>query len=178
MTVTGSLIRQLYVYTDDFGQDILLSLAESIGDAAGLKVFKDSNMTIPQKGGGFHPRYVQIRSILVDGKRYYKDLPVQKISSLWKGPLGQRVLLAGVEFETIKKVDERQYGVKGAAEARRKIKEAERQAEHMTSSPSNWKCDFSMTHKQSAYTSFKKWLAELLRCKQNRPENSWGQHSY
>ncbi len=127
MSIIGSLFRRWFIYTDDFGIDYRVQLAESIGDAGGLERTTDQQMQPMYVT--LHLRHVRIRSLEAEtnGRKSYKDIPVQKSSTLWQGPLGQRILIAGSEFETVKKVDEKEYNRKGSTAARRQIKELEAQ---------------------------------------------------
>ncbi|MDR3616731.1 MAG: hypothetical protein P4L53_24455 [Candidatus Obscuribacterales bacterium] len=78
-----------------------------------------------------HEFYIELNDYIepeAHGKKHYKDIPVLKTSPLWTGRLAQRIVLYGQEFETIKKIDEKEFGRRGAAEERRAIKEKEAKA--------------------------------------------------
>ncbi|MBS1956578.1 MAG: hypothetical protein JST89_20490 [Cyanobacteria bacterium SZAS-4] len=113
-----------FFYTDDFGKERLVTLKDYIGDAGSLVRYDPAIHEHPIGYGRLHLRHLKIRSLRPDtnGKKLYKDIPVQEDNPLWTGPLGQRLQIAGADFEVIRKVEEVEYGVKGAAERRRAIR--------------------------------------------------------
>jgi hypothetical protein len=46
------------------------------------------------------------------GRKGYRNIPVQVTNPLWQGPLGQIVVIHDDEYETIKRVEEKEYGRK------------------------------------------------------------------
>ena len=107
--------RLLYRYTDDFGRQYRLRLNDYIGDAAGLERVDDAvTEGLRGLGPGLHARYVRVRGLQPnsDGRRDYRDLPVQVSSPLWTGPIGQIVIVHDDEFEVIKRVPEIERGRK------------------------------------------------------------------
>lgn len=125
----GSIVR--FIYTDDFGTVHLVGLKDYIGDAGGLERYDykihEANQFKPSRPP--HLRHLRIRSIKPDadyGRKLYKDIPVQEINPLWTGPLGQQLRIAETDFEVINKIDEIEYGVKGAAARRRALKIAKK----------------------------------------------------
>lgn len=124
LTPLDGYSRLPFQYVDDFGEEFYIELNDYIGHAGSLK--QRIKPGLSRIGRNVHPRHVQVRSIeVINGKRHYKDIPVLKTNALWTGNLGQKIIIFGSEFETIKKIDEREYGRKGATEARRAIKKRE-----------------------------------------------------
>ncbi len=122
--------RLPYRYVDDFGREFYIVLNGYIGQAGGLIQFTDALEGLTWMSGTIHPRHIRIRCLEPEsnGKKHYKDIPVLKTNPLWTGRLGQEVVIANQKFESIKKIDEKEYGRKGAAEERRLIKAKEAKA--------------------------------------------------
>lgn len=117
--------RHIYIYVDDFGRNYFFAFNDYIGDAGGLKrAFPDSPQGTRQGHVGLHYRYLRVRSIeQINGKRAYASIPVNVDNPLWLGKLGQRLKVGNYECETIKRVEEKEYGRAGAAAERRALKE-------------------------------------------------------
>lgn len=113
-----------YVYIDDFGRKYIYTFAEYIGDAGGLKrAYPDPPTARFGQQLGLHTRYLRVRSVeKINGKRDYANIPVNVDNPLWTGELGQRLKVGNHECETIKKIEEKEYGRAGAAEERRQLK--------------------------------------------------------
>lgn len=124
MVVSSGWTHQMYLYTDDFGRIYMIPFTDYIGDAGGLKrAYPDPPPGV--KGGhkGLHTRRLKLRSTKpVNGKKIYKEIPCNTDNPLWTGNLGQIVMVGGYEMETIRKIEEKEYGRAGAAEERRQLK--------------------------------------------------------
>ncbi|HIA54781.1 MAG TPA: hypothetical protein EYN91_22305 [Candidatus Melainabacteria bacterium] len=116
--------RILYIYIDDFGHPTQLVSNDYIGDAGGLKRATSEDLpTAKSQHKGFRNRYVQVRSLQpIQGRKNYTEIPVNTDNPLWTGNLGQIVKVGLYDCETIKRVEEKEYGRAGAAEQRRQLK--------------------------------------------------------
>jgi hypothetical protein len=114
----------LFYYHDDFGTQLVVRLNDYIGDAGGLQRIAPNEAYKGRSRGNVHLRYVRVRAVEpeTDGRKSYKNIPVELNNSLWTGLLGQRLVVAGQEMEVMRKVDEVEYGRKGAASERKKLK--------------------------------------------------------
>jgi len=123
--LVNSWERILFVYIDDFGRPTQLLTNDYIGDAGRLKRAEENDyITAKNQHKGFRNRYIQVRSLdQINGKRAYASIPVNTDNPLWTGNLGQRLKVGNYECETIKRVEEKEYGRAGAAAERRALKE-------------------------------------------------------
>jgi len=128
--------RKLFHYTDDFGRNTVLVFNDYIGDAGGLRRVKPGEpppMPSYAASAYLKPRRVQMRSLKPDrtGKKSYREIPVQVTSPLWLGPLGQIVVIHDDEYESIKRIPEKERGrmkmlaaMKAQAEAPRRASDS------------------------------------------------------
>lgn len=122
--VVSSWTHEMYLYIDDFGRTFMFPFTDYIGDAGGLKrAYPDPPPGVIRAHTGFRTRLLKLRSTKpVNGKKVYKEIPVNVDNPLWTGNLGQIVMVGGYEMETIKRIEEKEYGRAGAAEERRQLK--------------------------------------------------------
>jgi hypothetical protein len=103
-----------YVYTDDLGRDHSLICNDYIGEAADLERVAEGRVLLHQ-WPGLHPRHIKIKSTEPHprtGKTAYKEIPVQIDSVLWNAPVGQLLMIHGVEYEVRGRVPEKERGRK------------------------------------------------------------------
>jgi hypothetical protein len=100
--------RQKFIYVTDSDDEIIVTLNDYIGMAAGLVPYDSRKHWNAAYKCDLELRYLKLRSVEPQrhAKKIYKNLPINASHPLWTGDLGQRLYVDDVLMETFDRVDE------------------------------------------------------------------------